>query len=74
MFHEVQDSQECRRGEFGQTVVQGCGSIFVVDGSGFLEKDVASVESFIHLDDGDAGLSVAVEDGGGDAGSAAMAG
>lgn len=44
------------------------------DGGGFLRDEVSGVECFVHFHDGDAGLRVAVEDGPGDGGGAAVFG
>ena len=49
--------------EWSKSVMQFASGFCGRDGSGFLRDDVSGVEAFVHFHDGDAGLTVAVENG-----------
>jgi hypothetical protein len=61
-------------GEGGEAVVQAAAGVERGDGGGDGEQDVAGIEPFIHVHDGDAGFGIAVTDGGLDGGGAAVPG
>lgn len=71
---EVEGVFEGGGGEEGEAVVEGGAGFGIGDGGAGDVEDVAGVEAFIHEHDGDAGLGVALADGGLDGGGAAVAG
>ena len=71
---EVEGVFERGGGEVGEAVVEGGAGVGIGQGGAGDVEDVAGVEAFIHVHDGDAGFGIAVADGGLDGGGAAMAG
>ncbi len=68
-----QGLDEQRGAQDGQFIAEGAGVIIWQDGEGALVEHGAGVDARVHAHDGDAGLGVAVEDGGLDGGGAAPA-
>ena len=60
-------------GEVGEAIVEGAGGFASADGEGELGEDIAGIEAFGHIHDGDACSGIIGEDGGLDGGGAAPA-
>jgi len=62
--NEIRDgSDEERRPDLGQAIVQSNGGVLGVDRSGFAGQERSGVEADVHFHNGDAGLLFVIEDG-----------